>query len=362
MVDGMLSDFRFVFGAIMATTVLGVATFGVMVSLRLAREAHVTPIEGSRPMAYTNPGDWSHFYDATGAQRGDGAGRRPGAAGMDVPPASLEPPGPPLVIVPETIDPAPVPDPATDTRTAALAPVAAEAVIPAAPNAAPAPDTQAPADRPADDALVAAEARTAAVDRERPVEPGTPRAGVIPAPAAPTAAATDDAAAVKPADGSALGADAPFRESTVAVARATAADPATEPTEATGAIRPPADASEPTPPAGDRVANIAPVSEDPTAAPGQDAQPPAARARPRARKAATKAKQDVKDKVAKINAGKGNVPKVRVARVRTARERVVVEEPHALTGYSITVPRAAPLAAPRPRNPGVQIGGSDYQN
>jgi hypothetical protein len=107
----MLPDFRFVFGATMATAVLGVATFGVVVSLRLAREAQMTPIDSSRPLAYANPGEWNHFYDATGLPHENQA-QGPEAKMVDVAPATIERPGPPLVIVPEgvTATPGPAPD------------------------------------------------------------------------------------------------------------------------------------------------------------------------------------------------------------------------------------------------------------
>jgi hypothetical protein len=387
----MLSDFRFVFGAIMATTVLGVATFGVVVSLRLAREAHVAPIEGSRPLAYTKPGDWNHFYDAAGVKFGVGL-MRGSEGGTTVPSAAVERPGPPLVILPEAIDPAPVPTP--DTRTAARAPELEGAAVPApvqsrdspgdpttiappanpsapvaqlpilgegnsatrpaqptsspssvatpapaanmvgpiAPTSAPAAGNSAPPVVAERGAMVTAEARLTDNDRVRATGPATRAesggSAVEPRPG-PMAAVTGEAAAVKPQDVTTQGPDAPLVESTIARAPANEAgmsEPANEPT---GTIRQQPNAAEPTPTIGDRVANVSPLPEDPTAAPGQDLQPPAATGAPRARKAAARSRHVAKPKVAKIQETKAPNTRVRITRARSVTTPAVVEAPHA---------------------------------
>jgi hypothetical protein len=67
----MLSDLRFVFGALMATAMLAVAAFGIGVSMRLAREAKLGPFETTRRLAYTDRGEWNKFYDAAGLRQPD---------------------------------------------------------------------------------------------------------------------------------------------------------------------------------------------------------------------------------------------------------------------------------------------------
>ncbi len=54
----MLSDLRFVIGAIMATAMLAIAAFGIGMSVRLAREANLGPFKSTRHLAYTDRGDW----------------------------------------------------------------------------------------------------------------------------------------------------------------------------------------------------------------------------------------------------------------------------------------------------------------
>jgi hypothetical protein len=67
----MLSDLRFVFGALMATAMLAIAAFGIGVSMRLAREAKLGPLEATRRLAYTDRGEWNKFYDAAGLRQPD---------------------------------------------------------------------------------------------------------------------------------------------------------------------------------------------------------------------------------------------------------------------------------------------------
>ena len=45
---------------------LAIAAFGIGVSVRLAREARLGPIETSRHLAYADRGAWSQFYEVGG--------------------------------------------------------------------------------------------------------------------------------------------------------------------------------------------------------------------------------------------------------------------------------------------------------
>jgi hypothetical protein len=85
----MLPDFRFVFGATLATAMLGVAGFGLVASVRLLHEARVGSLETAQTLAYAGPTEWNQFYDPDSARRfAETAGKAddPGA------PARLETP------------------------------------------------------------------------------------------------------------------------------------------------------------------------------------------------------------------------------------------------------------------------------
>ncbi|HEY6258448.1 MAG TPA: hypothetical protein VIY51_21915 [Xanthobacteraceae bacterium] len=64
----MLTDLRFALGAILAIALLAVAGVGVVTSVRLAREAHMGPLEDSRSLAYAAPAARNAFYDPDGAR------------------------------------------------------------------------------------------------------------------------------------------------------------------------------------------------------------------------------------------------------------------------------------------------------
>jgi hypothetical protein len=68
-VHGMLPDFRFVLGAIVAIALLGVAGLGVVTSVRLVREAHMGPLDDSRSLAFAGHSEWNQFYDPEAARR-----------------------------------------------------------------------------------------------------------------------------------------------------------------------------------------------------------------------------------------------------------------------------------------------------
>jgi hypothetical protein len=136
-VNGMLPDFRFVLGAILALAMLAVGGLGLVTSVQLAREAHMAPLEESRSLAFAGRAEWNQFYDPDGARRFEGlAGKAeaPLATARLEPPAetsTLAPPEPaPPVIVPPAMTQA-----ALEERTAALPAHPPEAVV--APEIAP---------------------------------------------------------------------------------------------------------------------------------------------------------------------------------------------------------------------------------
>src|SRR6185295_14119371 len=61
--DAMLPDFRFLIGAILATTVLGVAAFGLATSVRLSHQAKISPLEASRSFAFAERNERSWMPD-----------------------------------------------------------------------------------------------------------------------------------------------------------------------------------------------------------------------------------------------------------------------------------------------------------
>jgi hypothetical protein len=78
-VNGMLPDFRFVLGAILAIAVLAVAGLGLATSVQLAHEARMNPIEDARSLAFAGHAEWNQFYDPEGARRFEGlAGKTEG--------------------------------------------------------------------------------------------------------------------------------------------------------------------------------------------------------------------------------------------------------------------------------------------
>jgi hypothetical protein len=68
----MLPDFRFVIGAILATAVLGVAAFGAAISVQLAFQAKIGPVETPRALAFADHSEWNQFYDADNTRRFEG--------------------------------------------------------------------------------------------------------------------------------------------------------------------------------------------------------------------------------------------------------------------------------------------------
>src|SRR3984893_2467901 len=78
-VNGMLPDFRFVLGAILAISMLAVAGLGLVTSVRLLHEAQMNPREDQRSLAFAGHAEWNQFYDPDGARRFEGlAGKTEG--------------------------------------------------------------------------------------------------------------------------------------------------------------------------------------------------------------------------------------------------------------------------------------------
>jgi hypothetical protein len=138
-VNGMLPDFRFVLGAILAFTMLAVGGLGLVTSVQLVREAHMAPPDQSRSLAFAGRPERNQFYDPDAARRFEGLARKGEAT---VAPARLEPPAEtlapaeaaPNVIVPNVIAPsvsaAPAITPAApEQRTTAIPAQESEALV-----------------------------------------------------------------------------------------------------------------------------------------------------------------------------------------------------------------------------------------
>jgi hypothetical protein len=172
-VHGMLPDFRFVLGAVVAIALLGVAGLGLVTSTRLVREAHMGPLDDTRSLAFAGHAEWNQFYDPEAARRFAGlsgatesktespiAQARPQAPAEEPEPASTEaqertasipaPRGEPEIADDKPLAAAPITPPLTESPavvTVAAAPVEApSASAPSAPTSeasvsdAPAPD------------------------------------------------------------------------------------------------------------------------------------------------------------------------------------------------------------------------------
>jgi hypothetical protein len=170
-VNGMLPDFRFALGAVLALAMIAVGGLGLVTSVQLVREAHMAPLEESRSLAFAGRAEWNQFYDPEAARRFEGlAGKteapvaearleRPAEASALASPV----PAPP-VMVPPAITPA---DP--EERTAAIPAHRPEPAPEVAPVHADdkAAERTAEADPPAPQPVAAAPAETAAPNGER---------------------------------------------------------------------------------------------------------------------------------------------------------------------------------------------------
>jgi hypothetical protein len=107
-VNGMLPDFRFVLGAMLAIALLAVAGLGLVTSVQLVREAHMGPLEDQRSLAFAGHAERNPFYDPDSARRFEGL---TGKIDGPVAPARLETPAetsagappiaPPIALSPE---------------------------------------------------------------------------------------------------------------------------------------------------------------------------------------------------------------------------------------------------------------------
>jgi hypothetical protein len=122
-VNGMLPDFRFVLGAILALTMLAVGGLGLVTSVQLVREAHMAPLEEPRSLAFAGRAQWNQFYDPDAARRFEALAGKPEAPVAE---ARLEPPAetfaPPQPAPAVTASPAPTPAPPEEVTAAIPAP------------------------------------------------------------------------------------------------------------------------------------------------------------------------------------------------------------------------------------------------
>jgi hypothetical protein len=114
-VNGMLPDFRFVLGAILAIALLAVAGLGLVTSVKLAQEARMNPIEDARSLAFAGHAQWNQFYDPDGARRFEGLGGK--APAIE---ARLEAPAEISEIAPPVAAPALVPAVVPQEQTASI--------------------------------------------------------------------------------------------------------------------------------------------------------------------------------------------------------------------------------------------------
>jgi hypothetical protein len=67
--EQMLPDFRFIIGATLATSLLGMTALGLFAATRLAHHAKIGPLEASRSLAFADRSEQGRFYDAETARR-----------------------------------------------------------------------------------------------------------------------------------------------------------------------------------------------------------------------------------------------------------------------------------------------------
>jgi hypothetical protein len=65
----MLPDLRFVIGAVLATTMLGVVSIGVFTTFKLGPQNRAGPLESSRYLGFDDRADWNQFYDSEAGRR-----------------------------------------------------------------------------------------------------------------------------------------------------------------------------------------------------------------------------------------------------------------------------------------------------
>jgi hypothetical protein len=119
-VKGMLPDFRFVLGAILAIAVLAVTGVGLVTSVRLVQEARLGPLGGGRSLAYAEHSEWNQFYDPDSARRFEGpAGKTEAPVAEARPETAIAPTAPP-VVAPVVVAPAAIAAGSPQERTASI--------------------------------------------------------------------------------------------------------------------------------------------------------------------------------------------------------------------------------------------------
>jgi hypothetical protein len=125
----MLSGFRFVIGAILATAMLGVSSLGVYTTVKLKHQAKAGPIESSRTLVFDDRADWNQFYDPDSARRFEElvvvTNATEASAPTSIEPRSGEPPAAQAV----TKDASPAAQP-NEARTTTATAVAIESTAP----------------------------------------------------------------------------------------------------------------------------------------------------------------------------------------------------------------------------------------
>src|SRR3984893_217451 len=94
-VNGMLPDFRFVLGAILAIALLVVAGLGVITSVQFVHQTRMGPLEDQRSLAFAGHAERNPFYDPDSARRFEGL-----ATKTEGPVARLETPAETSAIAP----------------------------------------------------------------------------------------------------------------------------------------------------------------------------------------------------------------------------------------------------------------------
>jgi hypothetical protein len=291
----MLPDFRFLIGAVLATAVLGVTTFGLATAVQLSHQTKIGPLEVARSFAFAEPAVRRPFDDAASRGGFETAGQSEGAvfiedsAAVAVTMVSLMPQSsPPERPAPAAAALAPAPAERAAAPIAALAPASAEPAAALAPS----PPARAAAEAPK---TVAAEVLT--------LPPADPATG----PSVPAQSATD----------------APLEIATLAPAALV------EPVPPPAAVAPTPAAARPT------LREPAP-SPAPAAAPAK-AEAGKAKDAKSAIKSATKSVPKAATKGASKTAAKGKAGKGKaLAKAKTARRRTKVSrQPIAQTGYPV---------------------------
>jgi hypothetical protein len=171
----MLSNLRFVIGAVLVAAALAVIVPALFTSNRLTHQAKVGPLETSRNLPFDDRSDWNQFYDPESTRRFEELARKPDASTQQAGngPADAAPAA------------------STDSEVAALPPDAAPSADLAMPSAADLTSTEAPREMGAGEA---ARPKGSAAPTDEPRETGT----LSPASAARTPGQDNEASPMVP--------------------------------------------------------------------------------------------------------------------------------------------------------------------